>query len=337
MADEISEVASSIAEEVIEISHEDLLQNLQNEVLNSSNLLPIIRQKIYNFIDKVEQYENSTNYPPATLGAQLNLLETKKEFIYAEFFEIQNLINLFINQKIIMTYVHVDDEGRREIRISEKDISHLGISQSAAWNGNPFYKLSYDVNDHYQLLKNSLPQEKNESLQQTAIEIDRRYATYRKRILWYYPDFWKGYYLKSHGPINEAYVNLYVHNVQLLNSLEGNIDTFMLDQGYGAINADATRGYLIGDVSKDGIQYAVKGKYGSPQGVKEIIKSFRQLISEDFTEESFKSFLKQYTEDELNKEYKPQIKQMTERSINSLYRYHKKAFDKIKITANIKI
>ena len=44
-----------------------------------------------------------------------------------------------------MTYVHVDDEGRREIRISDNDISHLGITRGTMWNGNPFYKLGYNV------------------------------------------------------------------------------------------------------------------------------------------------------------------------------------------------
>jgi hypothetical protein len=47
-----------------------------------------------------------------------------------------------------MTYVHVDESGRREIRISDNDISHLGISEGT-FRGNPFHKLSYDVQSHY--------------------------------------------------------------------------------------------------------------------------------------------------------------------------------------------
>jgi len=63
-----------------------------------------------------------------------------------------------------MTYVHVDESGKREIRISDNDIAHLGISSGLTRFGNPFYKLSYNVESHYKTLKNSLPLEDNESL-----------------------------------------------------------------------------------------------------------------------------------------------------------------------------
>lgn len=312
-----------IAEEVISVSHEELVQSINQELSGNGSLLPIIKEKILHFLNTVEKYENNPK-GIGTIGQQLTRLRNQKDFIYAEFFEIQNLINAFLGQRIVMTYVHVDEFGRREIRISDNDIQHLGITRGITWNGSPFYKLGYDVNSHYQTLKNSLPFEDNESLQTTAMEIERRYLEYKKRVLWYYPNEWKGYQFRTKGPINEAFVDLYVHNIQLRNSLEGNIDTFMLGD-HGAIKADATKGFLIGDVSKDGVQYAVKGLFGSPQGTKDIIKAFKKIVDEDFSVTSFHQFLRKYTEEELQKDYKPQITQLSQRSVNSILRHIEKS------------
>jgi hypothetical protein len=45
------------------------------------------------------------------------------------------------------------------------------------------------------------------------MEVERRYNEYKRRVLWYYPNEWKGYEFRTKGPINEAFVNFYVHNV----------------------------------------------------------------------------------------------------------------------------
>lgn len=329
-------IGSQIADETIDITHEEIASKINQELIYNSNLFLTIRKKIESFLEKVEFYEKDNTNNLGSISQQIARLKAKKEFIYADFFEIQNLINAFLGQRIIMTYVHVDDEGKREIRIADNDIMHLTISQGTNWGGNPFYKLSYVVDNHYQVLKNSLPEKDNNTLNNTAMEIERRYIEYKKRILWYYPNYWKGYKMSNRGPINEAFVNFYIHNIQLNNSMEKNIDIFMLDNEYGAINADATKGYLIGDVTKDGVQYAVKGLFGSPQGTKDIIKAFQKLLKEDFSEDAFKQFINKYTIEEMNKNYKPQIKELSTRSINSYINYHKeKIFKDIKINISV--
>ena len=113
---------------------------------------------------------------------------------------------------------------------------------------------------------------------------------------------------------------MYVHEIKLSYSLEENIDVFMLDTSYGAIKADATKGFLLGDISKDTVQYAVKGLFGSPQGVADVIEHFETLQREGFSPESFARFIKYFTYDELHKNYAPQIKEMTKRSINATLR-----------------
>lgn len=334
MDQEIVGVASEIAEEVSVITHEDLTNSIATELIGSSSLLEEIKKSIKIFLKKVEQYEKITSEKPATIGQALSKLESQKEFIYADFFKIQNLINAFLGQKIVMSYIHVDEYGRREVRISDNTVDHLGITRGVAWNGNPFYKLGYDFSSHYETLKNGLPDDDNEGLQATAMEVERRYFAYKKRVLWYVGQ-WKGYRLTNRGPINEAFMNFYIHKIKLESGMEENIDKFMTSDN-GAIKADATRGYLIGDVYKDGVQYAVKGAFGSPQGTKEIIKEFKKIQSEDFSDDAIWSFINKFTKEELDKGYKPQIKEMTQRSLSAFLKYHQKELEK-EININLTI
>ena len=313
------EIAEWVAEEVTETSEQELIKILNEELINNNNLLPLIINKIKDFLKKLEEYDRIVPNKVGSIGQELKKLELKKEFIYNDFFVIQNLINLYLGQKIVITSVVKNEDGKREIRIVNNDIEHLGI-QRGIFKNNPFYKLGYDVSNHYQLLKNSLPEEQNQGLQMTAYEVERRYMTYKHNILWFYPNEWQGYRSQTKGPINEAFVNFYIHNIQLNNSLEHNINTFMLDNEYGAIKADATKGYLIGDVSSaDGsFQYAVKGAFGSPQGVKQIIKEFKKMQEENFSLASFYHFIEKFTTEELNKKYKPQIKMLSRETIDKI-------------------
>ena len=331
MDSEIDRVSNELAEEITSITPEELEKEFEGEDdVDLDLLFQEIKTKINAFLIELEEYEqlNTSIGTANTIGKILKKIELQKEFIYANFFEIQNLINAFLGQKIVMTYVHVDDEGRRSIRIAENDISHLGIVQGTAWNGSSFYKLGYYMEEHYRNLKNSLPEEDNEGLQSTAMEVERRYLQYKKRVMWYV-GLWKGYSFSTKGPINETFVNFYVHNVQLLNSMEENIDTFMLDGTYGAINADATKGFLIGDVSRGGLQFAVKGIFGSPQGTKEVIKDFKKMRDDNFSKESFGNFLMKYYVQELQNDYKPQIRQMTKRSLTAMIKSHEELLQRI--------
>lgn len=307
------EISSYVSEEIPEITHEEMAQNINQEMVHNNDLFEECIKAIKDFIEYVDKYEHSRG-SNGSLNSHIEKLKNQKEILYQKFFNIQNLINAYEGQVIVMTYVHIDESGRREIRISENNIEHLKITESEGWPGGPkFKKLSYVVDEDYRLLKQNIPKgaESNEqALQETAMEVNRRYMTYKKRVLWFYPAEWKGYKLTSLGPINEAFVDCYVHNVQLLNSLEGNIDAFM-EGSHGAIQADATRGFMIGDISKGGVQYAVKGNFGSPQGYKEVLKSFKELQENGFSKSAFEAMIKRYTKDELEKNYKPQIKKLS--------------------------
>ena len=309
------ETSSILLKDVDEAFHQEIDEFSQNIDFQMSQIKNLIDRLIIN----LEIYQSSIKN--ISMGA-IQKLEMRKKLIYEDFFTLQNLINLFIYQKIIMTYVQVDPiTGERSIKIFNNDISQLQ-AQLVNNYGRSYAKLSYEINDHYYNLKNSLSIEENKGLQNTAAEVDARYAKYKGRILWKINNEWVGYKLYNRGPINEAFVAFYLHEIQLKNSLTNNIHQFMTSiDPQGVIQADNANGFLIGDIYIGGLQFAVKGKYGSPQGFSEIIKWLKKIKEENFSVDSFQNFIQRFKEYEQEKSTKL-VKPLTKRSISSMVRRH---------------
>lgn len=301
------------------------------------NLAPIrsqLESAITSLINQYEIYSQNSQKYKKMLGARQNL-ELLRDMVYTRFFKVQNLINEILGQKIVMTYVHIGEDGTRQIFISENTIEHLQPSKLK----NGAIKLSYLIDQSMEKLQSSLSDKDSSRLEDTAREVTRRYNTFRydrgtHLVLWNVGE-WRGVKLYTMGPINEAYVNLQLNGSGLFtDDLENNIDMFMLGK-YGAIQADATRGFAIGDVSHNGVQYAVKGEFASPQGFKEVIKQLRILKDANFSNDAFYNFLKRYTVDELQKKYKPQIKALTASDMKKVSTQLEKSITKKQITVGM--
>lgn len=318
---ELSEKYSSVLiEELNEIYHQEInefSQDIRGQMEQIKNL-------IENLIINIEKYQGQIkSISGQTIEATKQKLDLKKNLIYKDFFKLQNLINLFIYQKVIMTYVHTDPiTGQREIRIFDNDIEHLNVTEVNAYGKN-YAKLGYDVSKRFLQLKNSLSDQENSGLQITAAEVEARYAKFKGRILWELNNEWYGYKLYNRGPINEAYVDFYVHEIQLKNSLNKNLHQFMLsEQPQGVVMADNANGFLIGDISMNGMQFAVKGAYGTPQNFASIVEWLKKIKEDNFSFESFQNFVKRFTEIEQEKATKL-VKPLTKKSIDAMIRYHK--------------
>ena len=221
-----------------------------------------------------------------------------------------------------MTYVQVDPiSGKRELRIFDNDIDHLSAQEIHNY-GKTYAKLSYDIGNHYLNLRNALLDELNEGLQETAKQVTLRYEKYRKRILWKVNSEWYGYKLTNRGPINEAFTDFYLKEVQLNNSLNENIDIFMRSvDPQGVIQADNANGFLIGDISIGGLQFAVKGAFGSPQSFTTIINWLKEIKADNFSLDSFIRFIQRFKDEEQEKATKL-VKPMINKSINAMIKYH---------------
>ena len=90
----------------------------------------------------------------------------------------------------------------------------------------------------------------------------------------------------------------------------------------GVIQADNANGFLIGDISIGGLQFAVKGAYGSPQNFKMIITWLKKIKEQDFSFASFQEFIYLFKEIEQEKATRL-VKPMLQKSIDSMIRYHR--------------
>ena len=319
LSSEVAELVRQEIDSIEDVTINELSNSISKELIdaNFDNIIEHIKA----FIKAVQLFEQKYTVDKKALMAKGDYvvvaaaIQAEVKLIYELFFQVQNEINAFVGQKIVMTYVHIDEHGRREIRISDNDINHIAAVHHKKWWGDTGHiGPSYVVADGYKKLKNTLPDEKNEGLQYTAAEITRRFQTYKHNVLWYIGE-WRGYTMNSLGPINEAFVNFYVHKIELNKQLEYNIDTYMLDNEYGAIKADATKGFMIGDVQNGPVQYAVKGIGGSPQHYQEVYNSFLKLQEQNFSKAAFLDMIKHYTEDEMKRNLTPQIKKLAVQDI----------------------
>ena len=193
---EIEQLSEEFSVVTLKEINEAFHQEIDNFSQDIAGQFEKIKALINSLITSMEEYQNQTKLlPDKTIASTMQKLKLKKDLIYKDFFELQNLINLFIYQKVLMTYVHVDPiTGQREIRLFNNDISHLEITVVNNY-GRSYAKLGYDVESRYQQLKNSLSDEENSGLQATAAEVEARYVKYKGRILWKINNEWVGYKL----------------------------------------------------------------------------------------------------------------------------------------------
>lgn len=308
----------SAAENITEVTIEQLestIEQLDNSILvdEIKRTADILKTKVNEFDNnKLTNKYNKNNLSPESIQ---DMLEYKINEIYRYFFALQNLILQYMNQKVVITYVHINSNGQREIRLIDNDIKHLAVEQ-----GHNFYKIGYDVQDNYMKLRNSLPDTTNTKLQQVAKLAEDRYKQFKKVVWWKIRgQKWAGYQFYTKGPINEAFANFYINTRPGINyfrySLEKNLSIFITHPKFGAIQADYLNGFLLGDVTKGNIQFAVKGQFGSPQGFKQVV-NFLNKIGDDFNEKKLQQLIKYFTKIPKNKT--SQIKQLQQDEIEHI-------------------
>lgn len=283
------------------------------------------------------EYDKWANIEKKAKNYTIELQVIAKKFFVKNFFskfvELQNLLNKINNQKVLITYVHVDGEGRREIRIADNTINNIVTTVATKqWTGASYAKTEYLMKSHYQLLRNSLSDDDNKGLQEVAAEVSRRQEKDRKhRVFWQYKDEWYGYRIFNKGPINEAFASFFIENIKLQGTLESRIHIFMLSKNpQGVIWADNANGFFMGDLHKGGLQFAVKGKGGSIQGTKRVVEALKKLQAENYSFDAYQALVEAFTTIE-QKKATPLVAQMSKRSIEaSVKAYYKKVEKDIK-------
>ena len=305
----------AMEEEWLQAVNQMDLDSLKNEILKTIKELKVNVELFKATAEKVKSI--------GRISVIEQRLELKKDMIYKTFFRLQNLINAYEGQRIRITYVHTDDNGRKEIRLYDNNASDLEVRWSNKKYGRNYQKLTYVMSDTYTKLNNALPEETNEHLQSTAQEVEKRFENNRNHIVyWNLPGrSFAGYRFINKGPINEAFVNFYVNTKPKQDyfnqGTEKNVYTYVMHKRYGAIAADTQNGFLVGDVSTaSGIQYAVKGDFASPQGYSAVLKALSHL-EENASHHDLRVALQNFRMEALNKT-QPLIHEATSRQLKNL-------------------
>lgn len=300
-------IAEQIGEQAAQITVQEFMSKT-NEIsdIDSHLLIQNIKIAIDEFKLAVLNYEALTKWKPqSNVNAASTKLQFRKDCVYDAFFKVQNLINQYLGQKITITYVHVDPTtGMREIRLVDNDIEHITEMSNINNKGTKYSTLKYQVDANYAILKNSLPQEEDRGLQETAQLAEKRYTETKKIVYWNIQNRFAAYRFFTKGPINEAFVNFYVNftgRSYFNQDQEHNLATFVMHKTYGAKQADSKNGFLIGDTSIGGSSYhqlAVKGAGGGPQGYKAVFKALSEF-SANMSDDEVDIFLRKTLQEKL--------------------------------------
>ena len=208
--------------------------------------------------------------------------------IMHEVFQLQKSIMIFLGQKIELIFVYTDPRDNysvtlRKLSDTEKDLSvdRASSKRGGTISGRYSRKFIQDT-------KFVIDEYDDSSLQATYSEVYRRYLKSKEYIKLKGAAyiFWKinnkdadGVYITGAGVLAEAYVNFYVNMFKgFVNETEQDVCIYMRQPKYGAIVVDATSGFLQGDVSKDGTEYAVKATGASAMGYSEIVDYAREIL-----------------------------------------------------------
>lgn len=208
------------------------------------------------------------------------------EELYAATFEFQQVLNYVLDQKSVMVYVTVKDGKPQIIQFNEMDFISFGASSSNQLTGrfNMTKRRLTELQDKVRVIDpaelEGVDLDRLAGLQDTYNEVLRRFQLARQidsdMVLWNIGNEWYGMRVSGgEGDINEAYVSFAMLNNEIptfQEEMEENVEDYMTDTTSGVGVVDNVSGLLQGDVSVNGIEYAVKSAGASTLGLKQVIE-----------------------------------------------------------------
>lgn len=279
--DELTELVKQNITKVVE-DKVALIQDLYNDIIEVTKLVKV-------------KYKTIANRRTYFTNNYKDLMSNR--YILQKIINIQNNLNFYINQQLILTAVIKNDKGEREIFIGNNSISHLNKSLE--------YSMK-KISDQCKRLQvsNEFEQHELQLLQSTANEVEDRESNkdYNHWVMWKIHNKWQVIRMFNKGPIDEAFTAFYIHEYKLPGSIENfhtnneiPINAFIMHKKYGALKADTAPGTILGDVQLSGnnqLQFMVKGSSSHLQGFSEVLAQLKLLIEQNLTpEELINKFL----------------------------------------------
>lgn len=241
----------------------------------------------------------NTENESAILNFSKKYVKEKAEYqeLMKKVFTFQNLVNEFLGQRIIMTFVSISPTtGKVTLYNTDNSIADLSVDVAAASRGGhitgrmtSLEKIKQASKD---IINTSYDEQGKQSLDRTFQEVWQRYRISKNKvklggaayILWYLGT-WDGVWVSGAGPLGEAYVAFFLNNYMFSHMIEPSVKDFMLNEQYGSIKADNASGFLKGDIVKGAAQFGVKVRGAQPLGYMEVIAYAQEMLkSTDITQ-----------------------------------------------------
>lgn len=287
---------TQMAKQAIDLATEKACQSIGQQIDSG-----VVKAKAKELIDyatqiRSEYYSTADSINNLNVSSEQQMLSFSKKYITTEqqykelmqrVFEFQNVANEFIGQKVFMTFVAISPiSGKVTLYNVKNSVEDLSIGKASSKRGG-------GITGRYSSLAKMKAANAKEliasgydksSLDSTFQEVWQRFRISKAHltlkgaafILWYLGE-WRGRWISGAGPLGEAYVAFFVNRQTFKEEIEKNVETFMTNSNYGAVNADSESGFLKGDVVKDGIQFGVKVRGAAALQPNEIIKYAKEI------------------------------------------------------------
>lgn len=297
IADDVENmIKESVVKEVGEefkISLSQLKQGAQAYIREYNSL----QREVANFelvLKRQSQLRKANRSTYETIDEYINNKEDISNFLRSDIprrlfeasFKFQNLLNMYLGQKVTMVYVFDDGTGPELYEIKTEDILSFDYSSRnklvARYNAT-------SKNMQSALTKLQIDEKLNfnmRNLKDTYKEVIHRYRKSRsagsKVVLWQVPQkLWHAMKVSAEGDINEAYASFVILNQSSpsfnYSDIEYNIQDFMLK---GVAEVDNMSGLLKGDVTKGNIEYGIKSANASTLSLNQIIKLANEIAND---------------------------------------------------------
>lgn len=232
--------------------------------------------------------------------------------VYDKGFMLQEILNAFIGQEVQTVIVWVGKAGIPETFISNKPPRLYMDIDSKTGKSVMRYKVAVRTlrEETQSLEKQFLMQEQKDEnfkfheLQASYQKIKNRYDTYKVRggsyVLWLNPNKhprWHGALVSSFGSINEAYASAFIRKDFNPSEVpEDDIEILM----NGVLSVTNLAGALEGDISLDGIEYAVKSKGATTLSLHQLLELADEIVNKDFSQAGLQNFLLEVKQEQRN-------------------------------------
>lgn len=289
--------------------YETALNEIRREWAELSAEFTTNKEKKANLPTEWKQYRaNRKRVRERYLSAQVR---EQMASVYDKGFMLQEILNAFLNQQVETVVVWVGKAGIPETHILNKPPELYMDIDSKTGKSLMRYRTSVtSLRRDSQSLESQLTEAERkdanfdiDKLQNAYQRIKNRYDTYKVRgggsyVLWLNPNkhpAWHGAFVSSFGSVNEAYAAAFLNRqFNPVDTPEDDIEILM----NGVLSVTNLAGALEGDISLNGIEYAVKSKGASTLSLNQLLILADEIINKDFSQSGLQKFLEDVKQDQ---------------------------------------